>query len=75
MPDRPGIGHNRPPDVVVTHCRVSCDWVDQGTTAARPKRFQSYWRIYRGGELVDSFMTKAAADRAARALRARYDDA
>lgn len=73
MPDpRLGIGGNNPPaDPVfdLRRCRVSCDWIDQGTPDARPGRMQSYWRIYRDGTLVDSFLNKASAEKKLKALR------
>ena len=70
---KPGLGHNNPPaDPVfeLRRCRVSCDWVESPNGDRKPGRFQSYWRIYRDGSLVDSFLDKANAARKLARLRA-----
>lgn len=71
-PLTPGIGHNNPPGEPVfelRRCRVSCDWVENADGTRAPGRFQSYWRIYRDGLLVDSFLNKANAARKLARLR------
>ena len=67
-----GIGGNHPPDPVfeLRRSRVSCDWVHPKRSASRPRHYQGYWRIYRDGVLVDSFLTKANAEKKLRRLKA-----
>lgn len=69
-----GLGHNRPPEPPRFELRgtggVSCDWRHTKRTS-RPLRFERYWRIYRDGVLVDSFLKKANAVRRLRQLQQR----
>lgn len=81
MTDEPGAppigpGHNNPPaDPVyeLRRCRVSCDWTTPKKGAPYPRRFQGYWRIYRDGQLLDSFLTKANAMKKLRRLKAEAE--
>lgn len=69
-----GIGHNAPPAPPRFELRssrgISCDWVHT-KRGSRPRRFVSYWRIYRDGRLVDSFLKKTNAVRRLRELQRR----
>lgn len=73
MTDRKvGPGHNRPPAPPVfelRRSRVSCDWTEGKDGVRRPQRYQGYWRIYRDGALVDSFLKKANAMKKLRRLK------
>lgn len=76
MTQPPGIGHNRPPAPKLELRRssgISCDWTHPERAASRPMRFVSYWRIYRDGKMIDSFLTKANATRAMRRLKEESD--
>jgi hypothetical protein len=70
--DPPGIGHNQPPAPAPIELRstrgISCDWTHPKRHAPRPRHTVRYWRIYRDGKMIDSFLTKANAVRALRRL-------
>jgi hypothetical protein len=75
----PGIGHNRPPPepepkFEIRPCTVSCDWQYEKKTGRplRPRGVEHYWRLYRDGVLLESFLSK---ERARDALRARMERA
>jgi hypothetical protein len=74
MTDRPiGPGHNRPlatPAFELRRSRVSCDWTHPKKGYGRPRRFESYWRLYKDGALIDSFLKKANAMTKLRRLKA-----
>lgn len=74
----PALGHNNPPPepaFELRRCRVSCDWTSPKRGSPRPRRFQSYWRIYRDGTMIDSFLTKRRASEALRRLQREAGDA
>jgi hypothetical protein len=69
----PGIGHNSPPAPAAVELRstrgISCDWTHpKSGGVGRPRRFVKYWRLYRDGKMIDSFLSKARAVQAMRRL-------
>lgn len=73
--DRPlyGPGHNRPEPPRFELRRsdgVSCDWTYRNGDPVTYRRTQRYWRIYRDGAVVDSFLKKANAMKKLKRLKA-----
>jgi hypothetical protein len=72
-----GPGHNNPPAPKYELRRsggISCDYAHPKRSDPYPRRFCRYWRIYRDGKMIDSFLTKANAIRALRRMREGGDD-
>lgn len=55
--------------IEVRRSRVSCDWEGVDTLEAVTHRWSSHWRVIQDGKLVDSFLSKANAEKKARTLR------